>query len=99
MTAKKETAKSVDTSNVALSPVPGVADTAMMQPDDLQPATDIEASGALIEPTIVERIDTSHPAVDDEPRKGATKAMNQIDFNEPSALKPEHEQVEENLKA
>lgn len=92
---KKAAATKVDTSKVALSPIPGVADTALAQVDDLKPATDVAASGALIETTILERIDTKHPAVDDEPRKGASKASNQIDFNDPT-LTPE-EAVEKNL--
>lgn len=88
--------KSVDTTDVKLSDVPGVADTAMLKVDDLAPATDVAASGALIEPTIVERIDTSHPAVDNEPRKGAPKLSNQIDFNDPTISQAEA--VEQNLK-
>lgn len=88
--------KTVDTSDVPLSDVPGVADTAGLTVDNLEPATEVAASGALIEPTIVDRIDTSHPAVDNEPRKGASKASNQIDFNDPT-LTPE-EAVEQNLK-
>ena len=51
----------------------------------------------MIEPTIVERIDTSHPAVDNEPRKGATVASNQIDFNTPSGLTTEQAEVVDNL--
>lgn len=72
-----------DTTDVKLSDVPGVADTSLRKIDDLAPATDVAASGALIEPTIVERIDTSHPAVDNEPRKGQPIIANQIDFNDP----------------
>lgn len=49
---------------------------------------EVAASGAIIEPEIVERIDTTHPAVDDEPRKGVPEASNQIDFNDPT-LSPE----------
>jgi hypothetical protein len=92
------TKKSVDTTNVKLSDKPGTADTEGMTEDTLAPATEVAASGALIEPTIVERIDTAHPSVDNEPRKGATKDMNRIDFNEPSALTPPEEIVEEELK-
>lgn len=77
------TKKSVDTSDVKLSQQPGVADTTLMQPDDLKPATEVQPSGAMIEPTIVERIDTAHPAVDDEPRKGQSVQANRIDFNDP----------------
>lgn len=93
MTAKK----TVDTSKVKLSDKPGVADTKGLEIDDLAPATQIEPSGAMIEPTIVERIDTSHPAVDNEPRKGQPKVANQIDFNDPTIS--ESEAVERNLAA
>lgn len=97
MTAKKTTtAQSVDSTDVALSPIPGVTDLEMAKPDDLKPATEVEASGAMIEPTIVERIDTSHPAVDNEPRKGAPKLSNQIDFNDPTLS--QEEAVVANLK-
>ncbi|WP_416463195.1 hypothetical protein [Sphingomonas sp. VDB2] len=89
--------KSVDTSDVKLSDVPGEADTKALKVDDLAPATDVAASGALIEPTIVERIDTAHPAVDNEPRKGATIASNQIDFNTPSGLTTLEDEVVKNL--
>lgn len=84
MTIKKTEKKAVDTSDVKLSDVPGVADTKALEADNLEPATEVEASGAMIEPTIVERIDTSHPAVDNEPRKGTPKVSNQIDFNDPT---------------
>lgn len=93
MTATK---KSVDTSDVKLSDVPGTPDTAGMTEDNLTPATDVAASGAMIEPEIVDRIDTSHPAVDNEPRKGQPKVANQIDFNDPTLT--EAEAVAQNLK-
>lgn len=79
------TKKSVDTSDVKTSDIPGVADTALLKEDQLTPATDVAASGAMIEPEIVERIDTSHPAVDNAPRKGQPVLSNRIDFNDPTA--------------
>lgn len=88
-------AKTVDTTDVPLSDVPGRPDTAGLNVDQLEPATDVAASGALIEPTIVDRIDTSHPAVDNEPRKGVSVESNQIDFNDPTLTLSE--QVEQNL--
>lgn len=91
------TKHSVDTSKVKLSDTPGAADTKGLEIDKLEPATDVAASGAMIEPTIVSRIDTSHPAVDNEPRKGATVASNQIDFNTPSGLTTEQAEVVDNL--
>lgn len=73
--------------------------TAGDQPEKLAPATSFEASGAVIEPAIVDRVDMTHPSVDANPRAGATADMNRIDFNTPSALASQEEQVEENLKA
>ena len=68
------------------------------QPEDnLAPATTFEASGATIEPAIVERVDMTHPAVDDHPRAGQPETANRIDFNDPN--KPGAEAVAENLKA
>jgi len=90
------TKNTVDTTDVKLSDVPGVPDTAGMEQDNLTGATTVEASGAMIEPEIVERIDTSHPAVDNEPRKGQPKIANQIDFNDPTLS--EAEAVEQNLR-
>lgn len=45
---------------------------------------------------------TSHPAVDNEPRKGASRDSNQIDFNDPTLTLTEQvvqNLVEQNLKA
>lgn len=79
------TKKTVDTTNIAPSGTPGVSDTAGITEDTLTPATHVAASGAFIEPEIVDRIDVSHPAVDNNPRKGQSKLANQIDFNDPTA--------------
>ena len=66
--------------------------------DKLSPAsnTDMEASGAFVEPAIKDRIDASHPAVDNNPRAGQPKVANQIDFNDPT--KTDEEAVRDNLK-
>lgn len=64
---------------------------------DIAPATDFEASGAVIEPGAKKRVDMKHPAVDDNPREGTTKDMNRIDFNDPTIT--DEEAVIENLKA
>lgn len=80
MTATKKT---VDTADIAPSQIPGVSDTAGMTEDTLTPATTVAASGAFIEPEIVERIAVDHPAVDNNPRKGQPAIANQIDFNDP----------------
>jgi hypothetical protein len=90
------TKRTADTSNVKTSDVPGVSDTEGLTEDTIAPATKMEASGAFIEPAIVDRIDVDHPAVDNHPRKGQPKIANQIDFNDP-ALGNE-DAVEKNLK-
>lgn len=90
------TKQTVDTTNVKPSHVPGVSDTAGMTEDTLTPATKVEASGAFIEPEIVDRIDVDHPAVDNNPRAGQPKIANQIDFNDPHL--GNEDAVEKNLK-
>jgi hypothetical protein len=77
------TKQTVDTTDIKTSDVPGVSDTAGMTEDTLTPATQVAASGAFIEPEMVDRIDVDHPAVDNHPRKGQPKIANQIDFNDP----------------
>jgi hypothetical protein len=89
--------KSVDTTNVPLSNVPGQPDIKGPEADNLAPATEVAASGTFIEPEIVARVDTDHPAVDNAPRKGAPATSNQIDFNTPSALQSEEDAVVEKL--
>jgi hypothetical protein len=77
------TSKTVDTTDIKPSTIPGVSDTAGITEDTLTPATHVAASGAFIEPEIVDRIDVNHPAVDNNPRKGQPAIANQIDFNDP----------------
>lgn len=89
------TKATVDTTEIKPSQVPGVSDTAGLTEDNLTPATKVDASGAFIEPEIVERIDVEHPAVDNNPRKGQPKIANQIDFNDPHL--GTEESVEKNL--
>src|SRR5688572_18757227 len=72
--------------------------TAGSKPEKLASATSFDASGAVIEPAIVERVDMDHPSVDDNPREASTPDMNRIDFNEPSALTPPEEAVAKALK-
>jgi hypothetical protein len=69
---------------------------AAAKPDKVAPATEFNPSGAPQQ--VVDDVDPSHPSVDNNPREGTTVGMNQIDFNEPSALKSPEEQVEEDLK-
>jgi hypothetical protein len=78
------TKNTVDTTEIKPSDVPGVSDTAGLTEDTIAAATRMEASGAFIEPAIVERIDVDHPAVDNHPRKGQPVIANQIDFNDPT---------------
>lgn len=90
MTTKKTPAKAA-----AVKPA-GVA-----VPDNaekLAPATSFEASGAIIEPAIVDRVDMNHGAVDDNPRERSTADMNRLDLNVPSALEPQEDAVARNLK-
>lgn len=63
---------------------------------DIKPATEFEASGAIIEPAAKD-VDLSHPAVDANPREHTTKRMNQIDFNDPT--KSPKEAAADNLKS
>jgi hypothetical protein len=76
--------------------VPAPAEVRKDEPANIKPATEFEASGAVIEPSVVDGVDMAHPAVDDNPRKDTTKDMNKIDFNDPT--KTPEEAVEENLK-
>lgn len=66
-------------------------------PAKIAPATEFEASGAVIEPAVVEEVDMKHPAVDDNPRAGTSVEQNQIDFNDPT--KTQEEAVVDNLKS
>lgn len=59
----------------------------------VKPATEFEASGAPHQ--IVDDVDPSHPAVDNNPREGTTVGQNRIDFNDPT--KTGAEAVAENL--
>ena len=61
----------------------------------IAPATDFEASGAVIEPGAKAAVDMKHPAVDDNPRKGTSADSNRIDFNDPT--KTDEEAVVDNL--
>lgn len=61
------------------------------------PANEFAASGAVIEPAIVDAVDMTHPAVDDNPRAATSADQNRIDFNDPT--KPGSEVVAEQLAA
>jgi hypothetical protein len=89
------TKNTVDTTDIKPSTIPGVSDTAGLTEDKLTPATAVAASGAFIEPEIVDRIDVDHPAVDNNPRKGQPMIANQIDFNDP--VLDTQQSVEKNL--
>lgn len=70
-----------------------------LTPADIAPAkaSNIEASGAIMEPAVKSAIDVSHPAVDNNPRAGTTERQNKIDFNDPTLKSSEA--VQENLDA
>lgn len=65
------------------------------KPAGIKPASTFSTSGAPVQ--IVPDVDPSHPAVDNDPRKGTTLQQNRIDFNDPGLAG--HEAVEKNLKA
>lgn len=64
--------------------------------EKLAPAKDFAASGAVIEPAIVDRVDMNHPAVDNNPRERSTADMNRIEFNDPTIT--QEEAVAKNLR-
>lgn len=90
--AAAATSRAAKTSGVATT----VADKAG---DKLTPATEAVASGAVIEPDLAAASLPDHPSVDSNPRAGVPVESNQIDFNTPSSLEPEAEQVAKNLGA
>ena len=60
----------------------GVADPA--------PASGLEdASGAIIEPAIIDAVDVAHESVDGNPRAGTTTTQNSIDWNDPKRMRPD----------
>ena len=86
-----ETAAAALTGSASATPI----DPKLAAPEKLTPATDVAASGALIEPGVVKRVDTAHPAVDDNPRKNTRVIDNTITFNDPTV--PGHVQAARNL--
>lgn len=59
--------------------------------------TDTGRFGASGAPGVDVDLDTSHPALDADPRANTTAEQNQIDFNDPA--KTSQEAVEDALKA
>lgn len=54
------------------------------------PATAMDsASGAVIEPAIVDAIDMTHPAIDANPRAGTVAMQNARDMNDPANRRPD----------
>lgn len=45
-------------------------------------------SGAFVEPAILEAIDTAHPSVENNPRKGTSEVQNGVDWNDPQRRTP-----------
>lgn len=53
------------------------------------PATSMDgASGAIIEPSIKDGVDMSHPAIDSNPREDTSAEQNARDMNDPARRKP-----------
>lgn len=67
------------------------AERAAQEPASISaaPASNIEASGAIMEKSAKTGVDVSHPAVDNNPRADTTVRQNQIDFNDPSMTSQE----------
>lgn len=60
---------------------------------DPAPATELqEASGAIIEPAIIEAVDVTHESVDANPRAGTTATQNAIDWNDAKRAEPEDDE-------
>ena len=78
--------KKTDLPVESVETVDGIADPA--------PATRLEeASGAIIEPAIVEAVDVTHESVDANPRAGTTATQNAIHWNAAKPATPEHDEV------
>lgn len=70
-----------DTAPPVIESAEGIADPA--------PAPELdEASGAIVEPEIVQDVDVEHESVDNNPRAGTTAEQNAIDFNDANRRKP-----------
>ena len=74
---------------------PNTADT--KKTGTVPPGTTVEPTGVIAEPAVLDAVDTTHPAVDDNPRKNVPEHSNRIDFNDPTLSGVEA--VEQNLKA
>ena len=59
-------------------------DAKLAEPANMAPATEVAASGAIMEPEAAEAVDFSHPAVDNNPRAGTTVRQNVAEFNDPT---------------
>lgn len=51
-------------------------------------AADVEASGAIIEPSIKDAIDVDHESVDNNPRAGTSALQNAVDWNDANRRTP-----------
>lgn len=91
-TAAQTDASATVTDSVADAPSNSAAD-ALTQAANIPAATEVDTSGSPQQ--VVPDVDMSHPAVDDDPRKGTTVAQNRIDFNDPTISG--QEAVERNL--
>ena len=56
---------------------------------DPAPAAELtEASGAIVEPAIVDAVDLTHEAIDANPRSGTSAVQNAIDLNDAKRANP-----------
>ena len=56
---------------------------------DPAPASELtEASGAIVEPAIVDAVDVTHEAIDANPRSGTSAVQNAIDLNDAKRANP-----------
>lgn len=98
MAAKKTQAASAPataqkTATATAAPAEGQAVAAQVETGtavaDPSPARELtEASGAIVEPQIVDAVDVTHEAIDANPRAGTTADQNRIDLNDAKRAAP-----------
>ena len=85
--ARKPTTPSTEADEPAdrTAPVAPPAESGVSDPGVPGPAgtDDVSASGAIIEPAIVDALPMGHPAIDSNPRANVPPESNRIDFNDP----------------
>lgn len=53
------------------------------------PATEMQPSGAFVEPEILQAVDVDHPSVENNPRFGTSAVQNGVDWNDPTGRLPD----------